>query len=259
MDADVDEVTELLARRRAVLAALADGPLTKRELESALDVSRSTVDRAVRSLESADFVERSNGGVSLTLLGRIAMDGFASFADGLEGLGQAAPLLGQIDRDEPLPFALFEDAMIVLANRASPHRPIVALTQFLDEASEVHTIATGLLPEYVDAYHEQVVEKGMTVEFVVRTEVLNDLLATFWDPVDEIIETGRSRLYEIPDDPPYSIKIGDTGDGEEVAIVFYGEHGVNGFIRSDRPEAVRWAWEEYERIRENAELVAPSS
>ncbi|MFB6069720.1 MAG: helix-turn-helix transcriptional regulator [Halanaeroarchaeum sp.] len=257
MVVDVEDVTGLLARRRALLATLRDGPLSKRELEATLDVSRSTIDRAVRSLENADLVARGSGGVGLTTVGEVAVQGFEEFETGLEGVLRASEVLEPIE-DVSLPFALFKDAMVVHADRQSPHRPIVALRQFLDDAENVRSIVTGLLPEYVDTYYEQIVDHETSAEIIVQSSVLNELLATYWEPFDEAVATGRMRVYEATEDPPISIKIGDTGV-EEVAVVIYGDRGVDGFIRSDRPEAVDWARDIYTRTKEDADLVAPSA
>lgn len=257
MDADVDAVVELLVRRRALLAALREGPSTKRELETTLDVSRSTVDRAVRQLEAADVVRRRDGGIALTMPGRLVHDGLAEFVAGFEGVQRASAMLSDFDPDVSLPFSLFADAMVVEATKASPHLPVVALRQFLDDARSVKTVATALHPDYVDAYRDVVVEQGTEAEMVVQTGVLDELLATYWHSVEEVLDTGRVTFYETDEESMLSLKIAET-DTEEVAILVYGDRGVQGFVRSDDRRAVEWAREEYEGIRERAQLVAPT-
>ncbi|MFB6125002.1 MAG: helix-turn-helix transcriptional regulator [Halanaeroarchaeum sp.] len=257
MDADVDAVVELLVRRRAMLAALREGPSTKRELETTLDVSRSTVDRAVRQLEGVDLVRREHGAIALTLPGRLVHDGLAEFVAGFEGVQRASTMLADLDADVSVPFALFPDAMVIEATKASPHLPVVALRQFLDDARTVESVATALHPDYVDAYRDIVVEQGTEAEIVVQTGVLDELLATYWQPVEEALDTGRVTFYETDAESVVSLKIAET-DTEEVAILVYGDRGVEGFVRSDNRRAVEWAREEYERIREGAQLVAPT-
>lgn len=253
---DVECLIGLLSRRYDLLEALSDGAQTKNELESMLGVSRSTVDRAVRSLEEEDFVVRGTGGVSLTLVGRIVLDGYRRFRSGLVGLDQARPLFHEFHRDELLPFELFRDADVINANRQSPHRPIVALQQFLDDATTVKSIVTGLIPEYVEFYRTQIVDRETAVELVVQSPVLDELLATYWDSMDEALSTGRLTVYETPTDPPYSLKVAET-DSREVGMVTYGDQGVSGFIRSDDERAVEWAEAVYRRTKSDATLVAP--
>lgn len=253
---DVECLIGLLSRRFEFLEALEDGSSPKNALERDLGVSRSTIDRAVRSLEAEGIVYRETGEVGLTTLGMVALDGYRQFRSGLTGLEQARPLFSAIDREEPPPFELFQEADVVTANRQSPHRPIVALQQFLDDAVSVKSIATGLLPEYVATYRTQIVEEGMEAEVVVQSDVLDDLLATYWDPMNEVIESGRFTVYETDEDPPYSIKVGET-DRTEVSIITYGDQGVSGFIRTDSETAIEWAERLYERTKSTATLVAP--
>ncbi|MFW6003037.1 MAG: helix-turn-helix transcriptional regulator [Halanaeroarchaeum sp.] len=259
---DVECLTGLLSRRYVLLAALADGPRTKSELESALGVSRSTIDRAVRSLEEEDVVHRGTDGVGLTLLGRIALDGYRQFRSGLGGLVKARPLVSSTDHEAAIPFELFERADVINANRQSPHRPIVGLQQFLEDASTVRSIATAVLPDYVQFYHTQIVDHGTDVELLVLSSILDELLATYWESMNDALSTGRLTIYEMAEEPPYSLKIGETDttgetDKTEVSMVTYGDQGVAGFVRSESDVAVEWAERLYQRTKTEATLVAP--
>lgn len=253
---DVECLIGLLSRRFEFLEALEEGSHPKNALERDLGVSRSTIDRAVRSLEAEGIVYRETGEVGLTTLGMVALDGYRQLRSGLTGLEQSRPLFSAIDREMTPPFELFQDADVVTANRQSPHRPIVALQQFLDDATTVKSIATGLLPEYVSTYRTQVVEEGMEAEVVVQSDVLDELLATYWDPLNEAIASDRFTVYETDAEPQYSIKIGET-DTVEVSMITYGDQGVSGFIRTDSKSAVEWAERLYERTKSEATLVAP--
>lgn len=73
------DTSEVLLRRSAVVERLSVQPTAKRELVDRLDVSRSTVDRAVREIESAGLAECRDGGVGLTLCGRLATAEFERF------------------------------------------------------------------------------------------------------------------------------------------------------------------------------------
>lgn len=253
---DVECLTELLARRFGLLDALTEGPLTKSALETRLDISRSTIDRAVRALEADGIVARDAGSVSLTEYGRVALEGYREFQLGLEGLRGAKSVLSTIDTDESIPFGFFRGAEVVDANRHSPHRPIVAFEQYLEDVDSVRSVATGLLPDYVEFYYREVVDHHMTGEIVVKAPVLDNLLSMYWESMSDILSTGRLKVYETTIDPPYSIKIGQ-GTNEEVALITYGPQGVTGFLRSDTREAIEWARDLYARIKDDATLIAP--
>jgi predicted transcriptional regulator len=249
-------LTELLARRFDLLDVLTEGSLTKSDLETRLDISRSTIDRAVRSLEANDIVVRDAGTVALTEYGRVALEGYREFQLGLEGLREAGSILSTFDSDESIPFGFFRGAEVVDASRQSPHRPIVAFEQYLEDVDSVRSVATGLVPDYVEFYHREIVDHQLSGEVVVKASVLDNLLSTYWEPMSEILSTGRLNVYETTADVPYSIKVGQ-GSNAEVALITYGPQGVTGFMRSDTREAVEWARDLFERLKDDATLIAP--
>jgi len=71
---DGDDLPSLVGRREPTLRLLSDGPTTNRDVIDALEVSRSTVTRALRELEEAGFVGRRDGGYATTLAGRFALE-----------------------------------------------------------------------------------------------------------------------------------------------------------------------------------------
>lgn len=87
------DTIEVLLRRGAVVERLSAQPTPKRELVDGLDVSRSTVDRALREIESVGLAECRDDGVTLTLCGRLAVAEFERFGTRLAdrcGVGDAA-------------------------------------------------------------------------------------------------------------------------------------------------------------------------
>ena len=66
-DGSPSDVRQLLSQRADILSTLLRSERTKGELTDTLDVSRSTVDRGVRQLESTGLVRRSGGTVTATL------------------------------------------------------------------------------------------------------------------------------------------------------------------------------------------------
>lgn len=72
------------------------------DLVRSLDVSRSTVDRAVRRLESEGIVERRASGYGLTLVGRLVYEEYLTFTERTTGLLDAAPVFEALPADTPL-------------------------------------------------------------------------------------------------------------------------------------------------------------
>ena len=253
---DLEGLVGLFCRRYDLIDALADGPRSKNELVSDLDVSRSTIDRAVRSLEAEEILVREGGAVSLTFLGRVTLNGYRQLREGLVGLHRAKSMFAPVDTEETVPLELFRGAEVVTADLPHLHRPIDALEEFLGDMNKVQSIGKGLLADYVRMYHTQIVENQMDTELIVDSSVLDDLITNYWETLSDALSSNRLAVYETPSEPPFGLKIGQS-DTTEVAIITYGEQGLSGFLRSDNDRAVSWARRVYERTKSEASLVAP--
>ena len=68
------DMREIIAKRRSVLKVLNDEPLWKPELDEQLDVSRSTINRAVNELAEIGLIERIENGYTSTMAGELGLD-----------------------------------------------------------------------------------------------------------------------------------------------------------------------------------------
>jgi len=92
---------ETIARRACVIQCLLDDRADKRELEAVLDVSRTTVDRAVSSLDDAGCIVYQDGKWEVTLLGKLAYNEYEQLAARYRGLTAAQPLLDHLSPETP--------------------------------------------------------------------------------------------------------------------------------------------------------------
>lgn len=247
----------LLARRAPLLRELRRSPAAKSDLLSPLDVSRSTIDRAIRELERDDLVERIDGRYRLTLAGRIALDAFDEFSERLEAVQSNADVLDCLPSDVSLSAELLVDAETVRAKPAVPQRPVEALAATVARAERIRGTVVGIAAQFVDIYRRQILD-GATVEVVTDGDTLSRLLGRYSDAIEEVLETGRVEIREAPSTPPYGLKIHESGDERIVTVAVYGENGVRALIRNDTSEAVRWAERRYEELRASSEPVPTS-
>lgn len=254
MPADPD-VLLLLARRAPLLASLRDGPHSKRDIAATQDVSRSTIDRAVRELESAGLVTRDQEGVALTLPGSLALDAHERYTAALDGIDVAFDILSHYDHDVELPAELFRDATVVPPDRHAPHRPVDALLDMIADADHIRLYATGIMPEYVDAYKERVME-GTTLDLICTDHVFEELVGAYEGDLDEAMTTGRVELSRTATALPFSLIITESGQRTAVCLMFYRDHAVAGFVKNETPGAVEWAIERFSALKAGAELVS---
>jgi predicted transcriptional regulator len=78
------KIIDTLSQRIRFIECLLDGPKDKQEFVEELDVSRSTVDRAVRELEALEFIEYRNASYCLTLYGQLVVQEYQAFESSIE-------------------------------------------------------------------------------------------------------------------------------------------------------------------------------
>lgn len=254
---DVESTAMLVARRYEFLRSVRDEPQTKRSLVQRRDVSRSTVDRAVRGLESEGLLERREGRVRLTLAGRLALDAYERFADALVGIDEAGPVLETLPSDAAFDVDLVRGADMVEAESHAPHRPIEALDDLLADATYVRTYATMVIPEIVTTFRDRLVEGNCTVEVVADEPVVDALVSEHATALDDAIRTGQLELYETAaSTPAFTFLVADREGGGCVGATIHGERGVTVLLKNDRSAAIEWLLERYDSLREGAERLA---
>lgn len=252
MPSQAVEVVELLARRSTLLRLLREQSRLKRDLADELAVSRSTVDRAVRNLESHGFVARGQS-VSLTLEGRLALDAFEQFTGSIEGLDDATVVLDPLPHTAVLDVRMLCDATVVTPERDVPQRPMESFIEEAERATGIRGFGSAVLPPVVSLFHERIVDHGAEITLALPESVLETLLASYGDMVEESLATERLTLLTASTTLDYSLMLLDQGDRTVACALVYGDNGLAGVVKNDGDEAVRWAERVYERVREDAE------
>jgi DNA-binding HxlR family transcriptional regulator len=225
---------------------LLDGPKGKRELAAELSVSRSTVNRAVRDLETLGLVERVDGTYRATELCRTTATGLEELTDRvadrtrLRELRQWVPE-GALDVDLAVP-----DGFEVLASEpGDPYRMVDRHVRRLREERPHRTVLplTGL--HAYEAIRDRVVEDAVESELVAAPAVADVLLSDpdFEPLTAEMARTDRFRLYETDDPVPYFV--GVYGDVTQIGVDADGDPRA---LYETRDEGVRsWATDRIDR------------
>lgn len=262
-DPDVDadpavEVVETLSRRRRILAALEDRPRRKRDLVDALDRSRSTIDRAIRELETLGFVERGGGTCRLTAAGRLALAEHRRSVDVFAAITDACDLLADVPPDAPMSPAMLEGATIHEPAPYAPNEAVKAIMDRLDDAERFRAaIVADRIPRFRQRLAELSVDGSLDHEAVLTADLAAHLFATHTEQMRTAMIDGDVDLYRTPS-LPYDLGVLET-DSRSVAIVIVSDpdESITGVITNDSPAAVEWAETTYRRFRATAERLDP--
>lgn len=260
MTAPRAEILPTLARREALLAELREGPRGKSDVVDSLDVSRSTVDRCVRELEANGLVERREGGYALSLAGQLLFEEYERFRDRAYSVCEAVGVLSALPADADLHGDALAEAEVTVADRTAPYRPAEVHLEQVRGADAVSIVSTAVSPQYVETYRDAVVEEGLELRLVTTGAVAEVLVSEYPDVLAESFETGRLEMYQLDEEPPYSLSIIERPETTRLGVLVYDEGGVRGYISSECDAAVAYGYDTFERYRERATPVGgPSS
>lgn len=242
----------LLTNRRSVLDVISRGASDKQQIVEEVDVSRSTVDRAVRELEDAGLVERTRAGVSMTTSGRIALKSHDRLTDTIRGLGAASSLLPYLGSENPPDPVIFQGGTVIASTQEVPQRPTATLAEFVPQSEEVRGVALSVEPQMVEAGREAIVEGGVELTFAVPEAVVSRLLGAHTEALEAALEGGMD-LRQIDASPDYGVLVFEREAGPLATLVVYGESGVRGIVTNEREPALAWARQYVETWIQRAE------
>lgn len=247
------DVRQLLSQRADVLSILLEGERTKSELTEGLDVSRSTVDRAIRKLESNGLVQREGGAVMATLAGRLAYDSYRRYCDETEHLVEFGDLLAELPPTATVDHAFLDGATAYRSEPPATGRPANEITALITQGHRMRSCASAINDSAAaEQFHRMITEREGRGEVVYASSLADHVREKYFQTHHEMAATGRFRAFEI-DSLPYELFLIDTDDGVTAAVLIYNESGtIRGAIFNDTDAAVEWAEETFESFVEAA-------
>ncbi|ESP88267.1 hypothetical protein K933_09901 [Candidatus Halobonum tyrrellensis G22] len=234
------EVADVLAKRHRCLRALTEGPRAKRDLVAALDIPRTTLDRAVRELVDAGLAERSEGGHRATVFGREALDAHERYRSRLDGLAAGADLLAALPSDTPLGGAFLDGATVTESTPAAPDRVLDSLLTSVDGTGRFMGVAPVAITGHLETFYATLTDEtgDRAPRLVVGREVFDHVLDVQGGMIRERL--GNDSLHLRVGPIPFRFGLWVVDD-REAGVVVYTDTGVRGVAINDTEEAIAWA------------------
>lgn len=259
MSAAASDLLDTLSRRRTVISRLDDEALDKPALTDQVDVSRQTVNRALRELETIGVVERVNGNYRLTLFGRVALAEFESLLARYDRLCSMRDLLEYLPPDFEFDSEAFADAEITYADPPVPHEPIREFEELVEGARTVVGYSPVSFPQYVTVFHRQSTETDTDIELYLDAPLVRSLHREYETEFRETLAEPNFALYQLEETlcPNMGIAVFDE---TTVWVGVYDDSGnLRGTLITDADRAVRWARERLTECRALGRAVSLDS
>ncbi|MUV60169.1 winged helix-turn-helix domain-containing protein [Halobacterium sp. CBA1126] len=250
VDRDEADVLRTAISRHRAFRVFEDGGATRSDVQMALDVSRSTAHRVVKTFESLGIVERQNGSYELTPFGRVVHAETERATSTIRVARLLAPLLRTLDAtDEPLDLHAFDDATVTEPEAGDPYNPIRRLSALVAEASRIREFSpTTPDPAYQRTLYDRVQDE-LQAEILYPATVVDHLRRESADALERAINDGSLDVC-VGDPPSFRLIIAD----ERVYLGGYNEEASQLQIVADTADddAVEWATRCFENHWEDA-------
>lgn len=246
---DPDLLIDLI-RRSALLEALHEEPLDRRELQKRLNVSRATSHRHTRLLEDLGAIERPDDAFRLTRSGQLLADALVRFKREARTALDLAPVLEAVQN---VPFEVdvdgFADARVTSAEQGDPYSPVARFVELARETRTLRGLDIALVaPLYMDEIQGRIVD-GMVTEDVERPEVVENVLGDYPEKCMEACASGHLTV-QLHDDLPFGLVLFDDRVG--IGVPGRNARKLQTFVDTDSPAVREWAETVYEAYRSEA-------
>lgn len=244
-----------VVRRGPLLEALEGAPASASRLIERVEMSRSTVHRALDSLEELEVVRGSGEEYELTPLGRVLAGELQRFGERARTARSLSAFLNAVNSDGTgIPVEHLQDATVTRREPRQPHATIHRIVELFDRSDRVRMFSTVISPIYVDMAYPKLMD-GTRIQAVFEQEVVDLMLSEYAERAQETIATGNFDVYAHPDELPFELFVFD----DRIGMAAHDEAGIaEVLVESEDPAARAWALDLFEAHRSRAESLTLS-
>lgn len=247
-----EKLRKILHKRSDLLQAVVDEPAGKPELVDTVGVSRSTVNRGIRSLESVDCVESKNGQYTATKKGELALAEYRKYEAQTDTIDDSGDVLNFLPKDATISDDFLRNITVSSRDPNVPDAVLESSYDLLESTSRMIGLAPIALTTYPDLIKDGIENRSLSVELVIEDTVFDSLWNVNEDLISKLNGDDNVTLYISEDSLPYSLWVMEHEAGVTAGITVHGDGAVQGILTNDSPAAVEWAREMYNDYREQA-------
>jgi predicted transcriptional regulator len=250
------EARGAVVQRESILGALGDEPMDKPALVDRLGVSRSTIDRGIRDLETHDLVTRTPNGFAVTPIGKAVYRAYERFERRLTDIEEMQTVLAHVDAEDDLDPAVLADAEVYLEDAPAPDNVAFQLSKISARADTARSVTRTISrARSAKRLYNAVVNHGMAFEAVYTVDMASFIGAWGTEDRKEMAESGNYRAFVSDEDAPFTVFIyeqSETGHADVCVFVYDEDDELVGVILNDTDRAVEWGEAYFQRFRDDA-------
>ncbi|WP_423745201.1 hypothetical protein V5735_04080 (plasmid) [Haladaptatus sp. SPP-AMP-3] len=250
-----EDIATTLLKRNECVRALVNQPHTKPELVETLDMPRSTLDDVIRELEQVDLVEYRDGQWYPTFLGQMVFHVHRDYLGQLGRLTDALPVLDSLDTDTEVNWPFIEGADTHETHSRVQDAVMTTLLDHAEAATTVRVVTPNIVAGYGDRFYRNGTSgREASLEVIIPPEVHEWFYSTYPSVATDVLDDPNANVFHAS--IPFSFGL-SIFDSDRAGITVFTDQGIAGLIVNDTNDALMWAEEQYDRVKQNAEPISP--
>lgn len=253
-----DESILIANRRYELLQFLVSNPSRKRDIVDNLDVSRTTVHRAIDELLETGAISKRDGNYITTNAGELLLDTVTATEQIAETVQSSNDLLSYLPDEVPLDPVFFRDAKAVPVQPPSMEANVERAIQRLQEANHLYGLGTAdNNSRWVEALYEQsAIAEQTDIDLAVTEPLAEICIERYRGVVGSLIESEYADI-RVCDTLPYALWIMEGPDHPTVFLVVHGDRSEYlGHFEATTRAAAAWAKAVFRRYFRRCQPIA---
>jgi predicted transcriptional regulator len=256
MAAPLEEI-EFLARsanRIEVLATLADGAYSRRELGEAVDASQPTLGRVLNDLSDRTWIRYDGERYRATATGRLVAAGITDLRERLETETRLREVAAWLPDDLEVDLRHFRDATITTPTAARPNAPIRRMLELLRSTDRALLCSHSFNEQKLRLLRERVTNGEMTAKGVFTADAIDALVDVpdLRRELRALVDAPDAEIRVTTEDVPLAVEI--TADRSHL-LLRDDEGLVRASVDTGDASVREWATALHERYWVGAEPV----
>lgn len=244
------EEIEFLARsgnRIEVLATLASGSYTRRELGDVTGASQPTLGRILNDLSDRNWIAYDGDRYRATPTGELVADGITDLRERLETETKLREVVEWLPTEVmDVDLRAFEDAKITTPSSTRPNAPLSRMVELLERTGSARLLSHSFNSQKLDLLERRTTAGDLRAEGVFAADAIDAVAA---DPdlrgrLEAVVAAGQTDLRVYDGEVPLALELTD----DRTHLLLRDEAGVvRGSLDTDNETVRSWAESVYER------------
>ncbi|USZ66947.1 ArsR family transcriptional regulator [Halorussus salilacus] len=236
--------------RWQILSLLGEGEYEVRQIESELDVPRTTLRHNIKKMEERGLVEETpKRKYRLTPLGRATQEGLETYHSYVSTTLHLDPLFSCISYESfEGNIGSLRDANLTVASSVRPHAPSQRFFELISEATRTIGLLTSL-PLTEDQFRTVLSDEQSRLELLFTEEIARVFEEEFSFLDENGGESPETSFWTVDRDAEFTLAVVDE---TVVILALDGRDKPHVLVETDNDACRSWAMQEFETYRESA-------